>query len=421
MAENDAAGNFDVARFVRRFDHHAPEFGDHLNGIFEFMRSRCPVAHSDAYDGFWVLTRFDDVMRVARDDTTYSLRAGMTIPSNRKPGDPPFVIPGDCDPPLSTAYRRLLEPLVTPEALAAMEPSLRELAGKLVDGFIETGNADLIRDFAAPFTAIATLRLAGLPETDWPHYVAERNRNTAVRKDPEEDMRRVNERFIWTRNAFLEQIAAQRTRPVAGGLIARLLEARLDGRALDEWEMIAILINFVSGGLETTQALLGSAWEHLARHPDQRELLRNDPGLMVGAVEEMLRYFAPQPALSRVATRDTEIGGVPIREGEKVLMCWASANRDAAKFERPDEFDIRRKPNRHLTFGVGTHHCLGANLTRLEARICMEEVLARLPDYVVEEAGLERIPDVSIVYGFLSVPVRFTPGSCGPRSPGPRP
>lgn len=409
MAEDNGAGEFDVAAFAHAFDHHALEFGQNINSIFRHMRSHCPVARTNAYGGFWVLTRYRDIVRVARDDETFSLRAGLAIPSNREPGDPPFVLPGDLDPPQSLVYRRLLEPLVTPTALAAMEPWVRQLAGDLVDGFIEKGEADLVGDLAAPLTAIVTLRLTGLPEADWPHYVSERRVTAATARDPEEDMRRVHDRFTWTLQAFREQLMAQRTHPVEGGLIARLLAARIDGRPLEEWELIAILINFVSGGLETTQALLGSAWVHLARNPEQRNDLRNNLGMMPGAIEEMLRYFTPQPGLARMVTADTKLRGVPLREGDKVFMCWASANRDEAVFERADEFDIRRKPNRHLTFGIGAHYCLGANLTRLETRICMDEVLRRLPDYRIIEEGLQPIPDVSTVSGYLSVPVTFAP------------
>jgi cytochrome P450 len=379
--------------------------------IFRHMRAHNPIARAEAYGGFWVLTRYADILQVVRDDETFSLQGGMSIPSNRQPGDPPWVLPGDLDPPHSFVYRRLLEPLVTPTALTALEPQVRQLARGLVDGFIGKGEADLVQDLAVPLTAIVTLRLTGLPEADWPHYVAERRQANAEPLEPEEEMRRVAERFTWTRQAFLDGIAAQRETPIAGSLIARLLEARIDGRALEEWELIAILINFVAGGLETTQALLGSAWVHLAHHPDQRADLRDNLGLMPGAVEEMLRYFAPQPGLARIATRNTEIGGQPVRSGEKVMMYWTSANRDADVFPHPDAFDIRRKPNRHLTFGAGAHHCLGANLTRLEARVCMEEVLRRLPDYRLVEAGLERIPDSSILYGFLSVPVTFMPAA----------
>ncbi|MCB2059370.1 MAG: cytochrome P450 [Novosphingobium sp.] len=401
---------FDVAAFARRFDHHAREYSDHLNEIFDHMRERCPVAHTDAYGGFWVLTRYEDVMRVVRDDETFSLRAGMSIPSNRNPGDPPTFLPGDLDPPESFKYRQILEPLVSPSALAALHPFVRQTARELVDGFIDKGEADLVQDLAVPLTAIVTLRLAGLPEADWPHYVAERYEANSDPLPPEEAMRRVMERFAWSRQAFLDARERQRENPVEGGLVARLIEARVDGRELTEAEYISMMINFVVGGLETTQALLGSSWVYLARNPDQREDLRQNPDLMPAAVEEMLRCFSPQPGLARVATRDTEVGGQPIREGEKVFMCWASANRDAAKFDDPYRFDMRRKPNRHLTFGTGAHLCLGRNLTRLEAQICMSEVLTRLPEYQAVEEGLERIPDSSTLYGYLSVPVTFTPG-----------
>jgi cytochrome P450 len=403
--------DFDPAAFAQSFDHHAVEFSQHMNDIFRHMRAHSPVARTDAYGGFWVLTRYADIVRAARDDETFSLAAGMSIPSNRQPGDPPFVLPGDLDPPRSFVYRRLLEPLVAPAALVALEPEIRRIARALIDEFIEAGEADLVHDLAAPLTAIVTLRLTGLPEADWPQHVAERRHTASVRRDPEEDMRRVNDRFTWTLQSFREQIARQRTEPVPGGLIARLLEARIDDRPLDDAEMIAILINFVSGGLETTQALLGSAWVHLGRNPTDRDEVRDHPELMRGAIEEMLRYFAPQPGLARIATADAEFRGVPVATGEKIFMCWAAANRDESVFDRPDEFDIRRKPNRHLTFGIGAHHCVGANLTRLEARICMEEVLARLPDYRLVEEGLVLTPDASSLFGYLSVPVVFPPAA----------
>ena len=410
MAEGIQPGEFDVAAFARRFDHHAREYSDHLNEILDHMREQCPVAHTDAYGGFWVLTRYEDVLQVVRDDETFSLKAGLSIPSNRQPGDPPSFRPGDLDPPESFKYRSILEPLVSPSALAKLDPFVRKTARDLVDGFVEKGEADLVQDLAVPLTAIVTLHIAGLPEQDWPRHVAERREANSKPLPPEEEMRRVMERFEWSRRAYLDAWEKQRENPVEGGLVARLIDARVDGRPLTEDEYISMMINFVVGGLETTQALLGSSWVHLARNPDQREDLRQNLDLMPAAVEEMLRCFSPQPGLPRIATRHTKIGGQTIREGEKVFMSWASANRDAAKFEDPDRFDIRRKPNRHLTFGTGAHLCLGRNLTRLEAQICMTEVLTRLPDYRVVEEGLERIPDSSTLYGYLSVPVTFTPG-----------
>lgn len=406
---------FDAARFARHFDHHAREYTDNLNEIFDHMRGQCPVAHTEAYGGFWVLSRYADIMQVVRDDETWSLRAGMSIPSPREPGGQPSFLPGDLDPPDSFVYRKLMEPLVTPSALSALDPFVRQTASELVDGFIEKGEADLVQDLAVPLTAIVTLKLAGLPLDDWPKYVAERREANSAPLPPEEEMRRVMERFAWSQQAFLDARDAQRGNPIESGpaevgLVARLNAARIDGRELTEAEFIAMMINFVVGGLETTQALLGSAWVHFFRHPDQRDDLRNNLDLMPVAMEEMLRCFSPQPGLARVATRDTEIGGQKIREGERVFMAWASANRDEAKFDDAARFDMRRKPNRHLTFGTGAHLCLGRNLTRLEAQVCMREVIIRLPDYAVAEDGLERIPDSSTLYGYLSVPATFTPG-----------
>jgi len=410
MAEAVEASTFDVAQFARHFDHHSRDYTDHLNAIFAHMRANCPIAWSPAYGGFWVLTRYEDVMEVVHDDVTWSKLPGMSIPSNRKAEDPPTFLPGDLDPPEHDVYRHLLDPLLSPAALIRLDPFIRQTARELVNGFIEKGEADLVQDFAAPLTALVTLKFAGLPLEDWPNYVAERREANSAPLPAEEEIRIVMERFEWTRKAFLKAYGEQQENPVEGGMIERILNARIDGRPLTRDEYVAIMLNVVIGGLETTQALLGSAWVHLAHHPGDREDLRANLDLMPGAVEEMLRCFSPQPGLARTALHDTEVGGQVIRKGEKVFMCWASANRDGAKFDDPDRFDIRRKPNRHLTFGAGVHQCYGRNLTRLEAQICMTEVLTRLPDYRVVDELMERIPDSSTVYGYLSLPVTFTPG-----------
>jgi cytochrome P450 len=401
---------FDSAAFARHFDHHAPEFGEHMDRIFHYMREHCPVARTDAHGGFRVLTRYADIVRVVRDDETFSIRAGMSIPAARSPDDPPFALPGELDPPQSFAYRRIMEPIVSPGALKRLTPWMRSLANRLIDDFIADGKADLVADLAAPLTAIVTLRLAGLQEDEWPQYLGRWQGEAGRGASPEDARARALEGFMWTRNAFADAIAAQRRTPVAGCLIARMLDARIDDRVLRDDEMLAMMINFVGGGLETTQALLGSAWVYLGRDAAVREELRSNPALLPAAVEEMLRLFAPQPGLARVATCDTVLSGEPIREGERVLMCWPAGNRDPAVFPHPDTLDIHRRPNHHVTFGMGAHRCLGANLARLEARVCIEEVLRRLPDYQLEEAGLQRIAKSSDLLGYLSVPVIFVPG-----------
>ncbi|MDG2004066.1 MAG: cytochrome P450 [Novosphingobium sp.] len=410
MAEDGGTNTFDVAQFAQNFDHHSRDYTNHLNAIFAHMREQCPVAYSDAYGGFWVLTRYADVMQVVHDDVTWSKLAGMSIPSNREPADPPTFLPGDLDPPEHDVYRHLLDPLLNPSALIQLDPFIRQTVRELIDDFIEKGKADLVQDLAAPLTALVTLKFAGLPLEEWPHHVAERREANSAPLPPEEEMRRVMERFQWTHRSFMQQLEIQRENPVWGGMIERLINTRIDGRPLTDEEYAAIMLNVVIGGLETTQALLGSAWVHLSECADERADLQANLNLMPAAVEEMLRCFSPQPGLARIALCDTEVGGQAIRKGERIFMCWASANYDAAKFDDPERFDIRRKPNRHLTFGAGVHQCYGRNLTRLEAQICMTEVLTRLPDYRVDEGGVERIPDSSTVYGYLTLPVTFTPG-----------
>ena len=258
-----AEGAFDVAGFAHHFDHHSRDFTDHLNEIFAHMRRECPISWTPAYGGFWVLTRYEDVRQVVLDDDNWSKLPGMSIPSNREAHDPPTFIPGDLDPPQHDVYRHLLDPLLSPAALIRIDPFIRRTACELVDAFIEKGEADLVQDLAAPLTAIVTLKFAGLPIEEWPNYVAERREANSTPLPAEEEIRIVMERFEWTRQAFIRAYDEQKGNPVPGSMIERIFSARIGGRELTRDEYLAIMLNVVIGGLETTQALLGSSWVHL--------------------------------------------------------------------------------------------------------------------------------------------------------------
>ena len=412
MSEGKA---FDVDEFAEHFDHHSPEYAAHTYEIYEHMREKCPVAHSDAYGGMWVVTRYRDIMKIARDDKTFSSAQGITMPmlppaNGAEDADPtkhgPTRIPIIMDPPRSREFRKLLDPLFTPRVFQAMEPDIRRLATERIDGFIESGEGDLVHDLAQPLTAIMTLRLGGLPQDQWREYADPIHRVIWGDGLPEELYRA----RMGVTNLVKEQVRLQRREPVPGGLIEHLMGCTIDGRPLEDWEVVAIIELLLDGGVDTTQALLGSAFIFLARNPDYRQQLIDDPALIPDATEEFLRVFAPQQALARTVTEDTEIGGVPMKKGEKVMMCWASGNRDEAEFENADQVIFGREENRHMTFGVGSHRCMGSNLARMEIRVCLEEVLSRLPDYELDEAGIESAPDVGVVYGYKRVPVRFSPG-----------
>jgi cytochrome P450 len=406
------AKRFDAAEFANHLNHHSGEYREHSWEAFRHMREQCPVAHSDQLGGFWVLTRYEDVMNVARDDRTFTSVDGITINSTgieERPEDlkaRPMNIPIDMDPPLSRQYRKLLDPLVTPARIEEYERYLRGLATELIDGFIETGQADLSLDLGSPLTSMFTMKLTGLPIDDWRIYAEPIQRSIGGVGDPAETHRL----RLAAHERMREHIERQRTNPVAGGAIEHLWKASLDGRPLESWEVEGMIWLFIVGGVDTTQAGMGNGFVFLSRHPERKQELIDHPERIPDAVEEFLRYFTPQQGLCRRATRDVELGGQHIRAGDFLLMSWAAANRDPAEFPDPEEVDFRREENRHMAFGIGAHRCMGSNIGRAEIRICLEEVLKRLPDYEVEEAGLELAPDVGTVYAYKSLPIRFTPG-----------
>jgi cytochrome P450 len=404
-----------VRRFVERFDHHDPEFADEEIpfAVYAALRRERPVAWTDAHGGFWVVSRYADVARVARDDLTFSSARGITIPHPVPPveGLPPDqqlrMIPIDVDPPQFFAYRKLVDPLFSPARLPHQEPDVREIVGRLIDAFIAKGRCDLHEDFAKPLPGILTVRILGLPEADWRRYAEPFH--AAIHAKPEQAAAGARDFYLDNARAMLAVAAERRSEP-RKDVLSALASATLEGRPLRDLEIFGIANLILVGGVETTTNAMGSAFVYLSRHPELRQRLIESPGLLPGAVEEFLRVFAPVQGLARTAMRDCEIAGQRIREGERVLMLWASANRDEAEFPAPDDVIVDRHPNRHLTFGVGNHRCLGSNLARLEFRIALEELLRRIPDFRVDEAGLRVQPDVGTTFGYGAIPVRFTPG-----------
>jgi cytochrome P450 len=272
-----------------------------------------------------------------------------------------------------------------------------------MDAIIEKGEGDLVQDLAQPVTAIMTLRLGGLPLEQWRDYADPIHKTIWGDGEPME----LFQARLGVTNLVKEQVRLQKDKPVKGGLIEHLYTVQIDGRPLEQWEIVAIIELLLDGGVDTTQALLGSAFLYLGRNPDRRQELIDNPDLIADATEEFLRIFAPQQALARRVTEDVEVSGVKMKKGDLVMMCWASANRDESEFKNADKVIFGREDNRHMTFGVGSHRCMGSNLARMEIKICLEEVIKRIPDYDLIEEGVEFAPDVGVVYGYKKVPVRI--------------
>lgn len=387
---------------LKAFDHHDPEIMNDPYPVFAEMRATCPVQHTDAHGGYWVLTRYRDIYDVTHDPATFSSR-GIAIPSIGQ-GDIP-ITPIEIDPPEHTRYRHLLNPAFVVHKMERYEPLARAAATRLVDGFIERGECDIAQELAKPLPQILIAKILGVPEEDkvkfdsWVHRCID-----ASGYDQEAAMAAGAELYGY----FGGLVAARRQDP-ADDFLTELINIEVDGDKLSDMELMGICFQLLLAAIETTFSTIGNALWYMGHHEADRARLAGDLSLMPTAVEEFLRYLAPV-SVARTATRDTEIGGQRIAEGEKLLLVFPSANRDESEFPDADRVVLDRDPNRHMAFGIGIHRCLGMHLARTEIRAALEEVLTRLPDYRIVDESLVRW-SAGHVRGIRSLPITFTPGS----------
>lgn len=388
------------------FDHHAPDFNARKYELYETMRGACPVAHSAAHGGYWLLSRYDEVFAVARDDATYSSAREVVVP----PTNVGKLIPLQSDPPELNRYRALLIPYFAPAAMARIEPFVRRVVDRSIDGFIERGEADAVAELANPVPSSTTMHLLGLNPADWHVFADPIHTAGYSRPGSPENLAATEEIVAFSRRLEAEvdaRIAAPRDDMISGLIASR----SRDGRATTRQEVVDLVRMVIFGGMDTVMAAVGNIFVALGQRPDLQARLRDEPALIPTAVEEFLRYDAPVQGFARSVTRDVEICGQPIPAGDTVFMLWASANRDEAAFgPDADDLVLDRTPNRHMTFGVGAHRCLGAPLARIELRIVLEQVFARLPDFRVDLDGVVEADTIGIVFGRRKVPITFTPG-----------
>jgi cytochrome P450 len=366
------------------------------------MRADHPVAHSDRHGGFWVVTRYEDVLAVAQDWRTFSSAHGVSVPPTESAVP---AIPEHVDPPLHRSYRQIINRYFTPQAVAHHEPATRRLVRRLVDDFIEAGECDFMADFARPFPGLTFFELVLNAGAD---DVAELNATTTRATNPANPDRAE----AWARlNQWIADfVQGRRAAPAHGDVVDAILAAEVDGRPITETEVLGMVQLLVLGGLDTTAGALGHFMLRFIREPEIAAELGEHPEAITRAVEELLRLEGPFIAIARTAMRDTEIGGQPIHEGEKVLIYWASANRDEDEFVCPHAYDPDRERNRHLAFGAGPHRCAGSNLARMNLRLAIEEVVSRLHDVRLAD-GAEPIAFHSVLNRMpLAVPITFTPG-----------
>ncbi len=379
---------------------------------FRLLRREAPVYwHPEpGGGGFWAITKYDDVVAVSMDPATYSsaLRGSLIEdpPEDAMPVMRSLLI--NQDPPQHTKYRRLVSKGFTPAMVRRLEPHIRELTSRIIDRVAPLGQCDFVTDVAAELPLQVIVELMGIPMEDR-HQVFDWSNRMLGNADPEysgslEEARKASLELY----AYANQLASKRKRDPQDDLVSVLMRADVDGEALTEAEFDAFFMLLAVAGNETTRNAIAGGMLALIQHPEQRARLLADPSLLPLAVEEMLRWVSPVIHFRRTATRDTELRGQRIRRGDKVVIYYASANRDEEYFPDGDVFDVGRTPNEHVAFGPGgPHFCLGANLARLEMRIMFEELLRRLPD--MELAGpVERLRS-NFINGIKHMPVRYTP------------
>ena len=361
---------------VVHFDHHSSDHAENHVANYRKLREESPVAWTDAHGGYWVLSDYKSVFEASRDDDLFSSGRhdeyggpGLSVTIPKAPTA--FHIPIELDPPDFRPYRKAVNKVTAPAAV--------------------------------------TIDWLGLDPSEYQNYVDAMHTLVSAAPGSPEYVHAAEVAVPWVSKTVREHIAYRRENPGTDAT-THFINVDVDDRKMSDDEIYSILELVISGGVGTTASLVTQSLVWLYQNPDQRQRLIDDPSMVDIAVEEFLRVFSPTQALARTIMETTDFQGCPVRKGDRALLSWASANRDAAQFEDPDTVDITRWPNRHVAFGLGIHRCAGSHLGKAMAREMIRQVLSRMGDYVVDMDRVVTYPDQGTNAGFHSLPVTFTPG-----------
>ncbi len=358
------------------------------------LRDRDPVHHVELPGGrdYFVLSRHADVLAAAVDTATFSSTRGLTTEYDELEriglaDHLPLVM---LDPPDHTAFRRLVARGFTPRQVTALEPEVRAFVVERLERLREAGGGDIVETLFKPLPTMVVAHYLGVPAEDrdvfdeWTHAIVSASSAGAVSE--------AAQAVAAMMGYFAELVERRRSEP-GDDTVSHLVAAGVGDDDAGVLSILAYVFTVVTGGNDTTTGMLGGSVQLLETHRDQRALLRDDPALIGDAVEELLRLTSPVQGLARTATRDVELHGTTIPAGRKALLLYGAANRDPRRFgPDADELDVRRRPSQILTFSHGSHHCLGAAAARLQARVALEELLARCPDFTVDLDGVAWAP-----------------------------
>jgi cytochrome P450 len=374
--------------------------------VYRRLREEAPV-YRLADHACWALSRFEDVWNASMDAKSYSVARGTTPSQLLTKIQPVTPMLNNMDPPDHTRLRAQLRPFFAPARIRELETTIRELFCEALDGLMESGGGDLVGEFGTRVATKVASIVAGIPLEDAEMLYRLVQRFFAH----EEGVDGMSPDGIAAMLEMFEYFGALAARRRAAGTQSAhpldvLIEFEQGGRRLEDAVIASHMSLLLIGGSETFPKVFANLARRLVEHPSQRAAVAADPSLAPDAMIEALRYDMPTQFLGRTLVRDVELHGEKLREGESVLFLYASANRDDREFTNPDVFDIARRPPRILSFGHGTHACLGIHVAKAEGRIALEELLRRAPEYEVDLAAAERLR-TEFVQGFARMPVRL--------------
>lgn len=353
-------------------------------------------------DGMVMVTGADEVDALLHEPLVFS-----SNPTAMYFGSDTGAIPLQIDPPEHVGYRRLLDPMFAPKVMNPREAEVRALTNAVIDKFIENGSCDFADDFAVPLPSSIFLALMGLPQSDLEEFLVAKD-GMIRPKGATADERLENQKKTsgWINNYFADALTEREKRPTED-VLGNLVALEHDGK-LSREESLNITLLLLAAGLDTVTDTLECSVAFLAKHPEHRAQLAADPTLIAAAAEELLRYETPVPLVTRVTMRDTELGGCPIAKDTRLRPLLAAINHDPKRFDNPETVDFNRLGNKHASFGIGVHRCVGSHLARLELRVALQEWHRRIPDYRIPE-GVELRYKPSL-REIVHLPLVFTPG-----------
>ena len=385
-----------------KFDHADPGISSELFDWGKRLQNESPIARSDAHGGFWIASRHKDILAICRDTVTFICSQRITLPPQKSPVP---VIPLESDAPNHTFYRSVLTPFLTPKAVREHEDRIRTIVINALEAIIRHGSGDAVRDFAALVPARSMAMIFGFTDED--AYRFEQGFSALVHAAGSGDVARQMKAVNDFKSFLMEKLTAGRANPAGTDLVSAILRHEVGGRRYSEDECLGLMWSAAGGAIDTTKHAIGHAVREIGANPVIRQTLIDDPSLIPAAVEESLRMNAPAFMDARYVAKDASLGGADMKADDRVLLVYGWANRDEAAFPSPLEMKLDRPPNRHLTFGHGIHQCAGLHLARLELKIAIEQLLARMPDYELADPDARPVLHGGMMWGYDHLPIRI--------------